>query len=284
MFKILHLMKGEIMIRNPVVAGSFYPGDSSILRNMITEYLQKAIIKEEQGDILGVIAPHAGYVYSGQCAAFSFNTLKKKDFDLAVIIAPSHRFADFDFSVGDYDEYLTPLGGVKVAKDIINELKVRYKMGTCYYANNLEHSLEVQLPLLQQVKPNAKIVPILLGEQNPKNSRRLASILAEYFKDRLDNTVFIVSSDLSHYYDSEIATEMDSELAANLEDMNINKMEEDVKLGKVEACGIGGILTLMNLAKEFNYSKVKNLDYRNSGEVSGDYKQVVGYLSSCVYK
>ncbi|NQT65360.1 MAG: AmmeMemoRadiSam system protein B [FCB group bacterium] len=272
------------MIRNPVVAGSFYPGDSSILRNMITEYLQKAIIKEEQGDILGVIAPHAGYVYSGQCAAFSFNTLKKKDFDLAVIIAPSHRFADFDFSVGDYDEYLTPLGGVKVAKDIINELKVRYKMGTCYYANNLEHSLEVQLPLLQQVKPNAKIVPILLGEQNPKNSRRLASILAEYFKDRLDNTVFIVSSDLSHYYDSEIATEMDSELAANLEDMNINKMEEDVKLGKVEACGIGGILTLMNLAKEFNYSKVKNLDYRNSGEVSGDYKQVVGYLSSCVYK
>ncbi len=284
MFRILHLMKGEIMIRNPVVAGSFYPGDSSILTNMITDYLQKAIIREEQGDILGVIAPHAGYVYSGQCAAFSFNALKKKDFDLAVIIAPSHRFADFDFSLGDYDEYLTPLGGVKVAKDIINDLKVRYKMGTSYYANNIEHSLEVQLPFLQQVKPNAKIVPILLGEQNPENSRRLASILAEYFKDRLERTVFIISSDLSHYYDSETAIEMDTELAANLENMDINKMEEDMKLGNVEACGIGGILTLMNLAKEFNYSKIKNLDYRNSGEVSGDYKQVVGYLSSCVYK
>ncbi len=284
MFRILHLMKGEIMIRNPVVAGSFYPGDSSILTNMITDYLQKAIIREEQGDILGVISPHAGFVYSGQCAAFSFNALKKKDFDLAVIIAPSHRFADFDFSLGDYDEYLTPLGGVKVAKDIINDLKVRYKMETSYYANNIEHSLEVQLPFLQQVKPNAKIVPILLGEQNPENSRRLSSILAEYFKDRLDNTVFIISSDQSHYYDSEIATEMDTKLAKNLENLDIIEMENNMKLGNVEACGIGGILTLMNLAKEFNYSKIKNLDYRNSGEVSGDYKQVVGYLSSCVYK
>ncbi|MDA3813995.1 MAG: AmmeMemoRadiSam system protein B, partial [Candidatus Cloacimonetes bacterium] len=181
-------------------------------------------------------------------------------------------------------EYLTPLGGVKIAKDIINDLKVRYNMGTHYYAHNIEHSLEVQLPYLQQVKPDTKIVPILLGEQNPENSKRLSSILAEYFKDRLNNTVFIISSDLSHYYDSEIATEMDAELAANLENMNINKMEEDLKLGKIEACGIGGILTLMNLAKELNYTDIKNLDYRNSGEISGDYKQVVGYLSSCVYK
>ena len=128
------------MIRNPVVAGSFYPGDSSILKNMITNYLQNAFIQDDQRDILGVISPHAGYVYSGQCAAFSFNALKKKNFDLAVIIAPSHRFADFDFSLGDYDEYLTPLGGVKVAKDIVNELKDKFTMRTSHYAHNTEHS------------------------------------------------------------------------------------------------------------------------------------------------
>ena len=272
------------MNRNPVVAGSFYPGDSSILKNMINDYLQKAIIKDDQRDVLGVISPHAGYVYSGQCAAFSFNALKKKDFDLAVIIAPSHRFADFDFSLGDYDEYLTPLGGVKVAKDIVKELKDKYNMGTSYYANNVEHSLEVQLPFLQQIKPEAKIVPIIMGEQNPDNSKRLAEILAEYFKDRMDKTVFIISSDLSHYYNSEIATEMDTKIADNLENLNINKMEEDMQLGKIEACGMGGILTLMYLAKELNYSNSKILDYRNSGKVSGDYKQVVGYLSNCVYK
>ncbi len=272
------------MNRNPVVAGSFYPGDSSILKNMINDYLQKAIIKDDQRDVLGVISPHAGYVYSGQCAAFSFNALKKKDFDLAVIIAPSHRFADFDFSLGDYDEFLTPLGGVKVAKDIVKELKDKYNMGTSYYANNIEHSLEVQLPFLQQIKPEAKIVPIIMGEQNPKNSKRLAEIFTEYFKDRIDKTVFIISSDLSHYHDNRIATEMDKGLSENFEDLNINKMEEDFQLNKIEACGMGGILTLMNLAKELKYTGITNLDYRNSGKVSGDYKQVVGYLSSCVYK
>ena len=272
------------MIRNPVVAGSFYPDDQHILRNMVNEYLQKAIVKEEQSDILGAVSPHAGYVYSGQCAAFSFNALRKKDFDLAVIIAPSHRFADFDFSLGDYDEYLTPLGGVPVATDIIKELKERFNIGTNYHAHNIEHSLEVQLPFLQQIKPDAKIVPILLGEQNPENSKRLSNILAEYFKEQIDKTVFIISSDLSHYYNSEIATEMDTIIAENFENMDINKMEEDSQHGIIEACGMGGILTLMNLAKELDYSNSKILDFRNSGDVSGDYKQVVGYLSSCVYK
>ena len=272
------------MNRNPVVAGSFYPGDSSILKNMINDYLQKAIIKDDQRDILGVISPHAGYVYSGQCAAFSFKALKKKNFDLAVIIAPSHRFADFDFSLGDYDEYLTPLGGVKVAKKIVNELKNKFNMRTSHYAHNIEHSLEVQLPFLQQIKPDAKIIPILLGEQNPENSKQLAEILSEYFKDRLDSTIFIISSDLSHYYNSDIATKMDTRIAENLENLDINKMEEDLQQGKIEACGMGGILTLLYLAKQLNYTGITNLDYRNSGEVSGDYEQVVGYLSSCVYK
>ncbi len=272
------------MNRNPVVAGSFYPGDSSVLKNQINDYLQKAIIKKDLKDILGVISPHAGYVYSGQCAAFGFNALKKKNFDLAVIIAPSHRFADFDFSLGDYDEYLTPLGGVKVAKSIVSELIEKYNLGTSYYANNIEHSLEVQLPFLQQINPDAKIVPIIMGEQTPNNSKRLAKILAEYFKDRIDKTVFIISSDLSHYYDSETATRMDTNIAENLENVDIDKMEKDMHQGKIEACGMGGILTLMNLAKELNYTGITNLDYRNSGEVSGDYKQVVGYLSSCVYK
>ncbi|MDP8203005.1 MAG: AmmeMemoRadiSam system protein B [Candidatus Tenebribacter mawsonii] len=272
------------MNRNPVVAGSFYPGDSSILNKQIEDYLQKVNIEIAGNDILGVISPHAGYVYSGKCAAFSFKALQQKDFDVAVIIAPSHRFADFDFSVGDYDEYLTPLGSMKVAKDIVKELKEKYDIGTTYYASNIEHSLEVQLPFLQKIKPDSSIVPILLGRQNKENSKKLAKILVECFKGRFDRTVFIISSDLSHYYESETATAMDKELLINFENMNVDKMGEDFNLGKIEACGMGGILTLMYLAKNLGYNVIKNLDYRNSGEVSGDYNQVVGYLSSCVYK
>ena len=272
------------MLRNPVVAGSFYPGNSRILKNMITDYLQNADGPEEFSDILGIISPHAGYMYSGQCAAFGFKALKQKDFDLAVMIAPSHRFGDFDYSVTDYNEFLTPLGRIKVAQDIVKELKLKYSMVTSDYANDSEHSLEVQLPFLQQIKPEAKIVPILMGEQNPENSRRLAVNLAEYFEDRLEKTVFIISSDLSHYYDKPTATKMDTMIAENLEKLDVKKMEEDMLHGNVEACGLGGILTLMSLAKIFNYNSITNLDYRNSGDVSGDYDQVVGYLSSCAYK
>ncbi len=272
------------MVRNPVVAGSFYPGNSRTLKKMITGYLQKAEIKEQLNDILGIISPHAGYMYSGQCAAFGFKALQSKNFDLAVLIAPSHRFGDFDYSVTDYSEFLTPLGRIKVAHDIVKELKLKYNMVTSDYANDSEHSLEVQIPFLQQIKPDAKIVPILLGEQNPENSRRLAVNLAEYFKDRLEKTVFIISSDLSHYYDKQTAAKMDTMIADNLEKLDIKKMEEDMQAGNVEACGIGGILTLMSLAKAFNYCSITNLDYRNSGNVSGDYDQVVGYLSSCVHK
>lgn len=272
------------MNRNPVVAGSFYPGDSSVLTKQINDYLGKAIVKKCQSDILGVISPHAGYVYSGQCAAYSFRALQKTTFDTAVIIAPSHRFADFDFSVGDYDEYLTPLGGVKVAKNIVDELKNKYNLNTIQFASNIEHSLEVQLPFLQQINPKAKIVPILLGKQNEVNSKKLAGILAEYFKDRIESTVFVISSDLSHYYDSEVALEMDTRLVKNLEDMNFDRMVEDMQQGTIEACGMGCILVLMELAEKLGYTSITNLDYRNSGEVSGDYKQVVGYLASCVYK
>jgi AmmeMemoRadiSam system protein B len=272
------------MIRNPVVAGSFYPGDSSILSKQVTKYLQEASINDSIEDILGVISPHAGYVYSGQCTAFSFKAIEKKNFDLAVIIAPSHRYADFDFSLGDYDEYLTPLGGVKVAKDIVKELMERYDLKAHYYANNIEHSLEVQLPFLQMVKPDAKIVPIILGEQNSKNSLQLADMLVDFFRERIDKTVFIISSDLSHYHDSETATKMDKIVADNFEHLDIEMMKKSISFDEIEACGIGGILTLMNLAKKLEYNKVTTLDYRNSGDVSGDYKQVVGYLSSCVYK
>jgi len=272
------------MIRNPVVAGSFYPGDSSILMKQINNYLQNAGVNNCHNEILGVISPHAGYVYSGQCAAYSFNALQKRSFKTAVIIAPSHRFGDFDFSVDDFNEYLTPLGSVKVDLNIVNELKEKYDLISTRSASSMEHSLEVQLPFLQKINPKAKIVPILLGRQNENNSKKLASILAEYFQDQLDSTVFIVSSDLSHYHTQDEAIEMDTRLLNNIKEMNSEQIVKAMKDVTIEACGIGGILVLLHIAKKLGYKNSSILDYRNSGDVSGDYKQVVGYASACIYK
>jgi AmmeMemoRadiSam system protein B len=151
-------------------------------------------------------------------------------------------------------------------------------------AHNSEHSLEVQLPFLQIINQKAQIVPILLGNQSVENSRNLAKILTEVFKDKLTTTVFIISSDLSHYYDSDTASKMDIELASKIETMQINEVEKLFTEHRAEACGFGGILTLLHLAINLHYSQVKNLKYTHSGEVSGDFKQVVGYLASIVHK
>ncbi|MCF7858522.1 MAG: AmmeMemoRadiSam system protein B [Candidatus Cloacimonetes bacterium] len=272
------------MIRNPVVAGSFYPGDGKVLKTQINDFLENVELRKISGELLGVVAPHAGYVYSGQCAAFSFKTLKDENFKYTVIIAPSHRFADFDFSIGNYEKYLTPLGSVDIATNIVKELKGKYGLKSHNYAHNIEHSLEVQLPFLQIVKPEVKIVPILLGTQSKENSKKLAHILAEFFKDKIDQTKFVISTDLSHYYTSKIAKMMDTKLVELFEKLDVAGMEKNYEHREIEACGMGGILTLMNIAKLLNYSNSAVLDYRNSGDVSGDYEQVVGYFSSCIYK
>ena len=272
------------MIRNPVVAGGFYPGAQKVLEEQVKAFIENVKMKEKFKDILGIISPHAGYVYSGQCAAYGFKALQQKDFETAVIIAPSHRFGNFKYSAGDYEEYITPLGKIKVNKKLTKQLLEYDEFDFFPLAHNSEHSLEVQLPFLQIINQKAQIVPILLGNQNVENSRNLAKILAEVFKDKLTTTVFIISTDLSHYYDSDTASNMDLELASKIETMQINEVERLFNEHRSEACGFGGILTLLHLAKKLHYTQLKNLKYTHSGEVSGDFKQVVGYLASIVHK
>jgi len=271
-------------IRKPIVAGSFYPQNQLILETDLKEYLANAKISRKYENSLGIISPHAGYFYSAQSAAFGYNAIKQKNFQRAVIIAPSHRFAGFKFSVGDYDYYETPLGSLPVDKESVNNL-LKYDEFTFFEeAHYAEHSLEVQLPFLQMIKPKAKIVPIIFGNQNFANAENLAEILKEEFAEKTEETVFIVSSDLSHYYDDETARRMDLKLAHNIEEKKISNLEHDLRSKVVEACGFGGILALLHLAKFLKYDKVENLHYSNSGDVNNDYSQVVGYLSSVIYK
>ena len=272
------------MIRRPVVAGGFYPGAQKVLEEQVKEFLENVQMEEEFENILGVISPHAGYVYSGQCAAYGFKALQQKDFKTAVIIAPSHRFGNFRYSVGNFAEYVTPLGCIKVNEQLTKQLLEYDEFDFIQLAHNSEHSLEVQLPFLQIINQKAQIVPILLGNQSVENSRNLAKVLAEVFKDKLDTIVFIISTDLSHYYDSVTASNMDLELASKIETMQIDEVERIFTELRAEACGFGGILTLLHLAKNLHYTQVKNLKYTHSGEVSGDFKQVVGYLASVVHK
>lgn len=272
------------MKRNPVVAGSFYPGYANILRREIEQYLANINNQKTYSDLLGVISPHAGYVYSGQCAAHSYRVLQQRSIKYAVIIAPSHRFASFKYSVGNFESYLTPLGEVTVAEEITSKL---LKNGDfCFHrtAHQSEHSLEVQLPFLQVVAPEIRLVPILIGSQLPENSEVLAKILVDEFSKKLEETVFIISTDLSHYYPAEIAEKKDQSFIDILTELDIDKMNFAYRENRLEACGIGGVFSLMYMAKMLGYAEIDVLNYVHSGHISGEMAQVVGYLSAVVYK
>ena len=270
--------------REASVAGIFYPREKEELQLELSGISKKVEIKSKKENILGIVVPHAGINYSGECAMYGYKAISKKKFKTAVIIAPSHKFGGFDFSVGNFDEYRTPLGTVPVNKEYVRQLLRYDSVSFSPKIHNVEHSLEVQLPFLQFLDKNIDIVPILLGSQTLGNSILLADIILEIFGNKLDDVIFIISSDLSHYHELKIARELDDSLMNSLAHLDIDKLAKSHDNHRVEACGIGGILTLMNLAKKLNYRKVDNLKYCHSGEVTSESNLVVGYLASVVYK
>lgn len=272
-------------IRHSVVAGTFYPNNPKHLEDLMEQYLKQAPLpKEPPEKILGIISPHAGYIFSGQCAAHGFQALSKKKFDLAVVLAPSHQAGGFHYSVGDYDKYQTPLGEIDVDNKLTKELLKDSKFVFQHVAHSTEHSLEVQLPFLQAINPETKILPILIGNQSDENSEYLSKKLISLLSGKLDDTVFIISSDLSHFHDSSTAEYLDQKLITAIESLDIDQLWKLIRTNEAEACGFGGILTAMYLAKHLNYNKAKTLCYTHSGETGGDYSQVVGYLSALLYK
>jgi len=270
-------------IRHPAVAGAFYPADKAVLEQMVKEKLSFALPVEEYADILGIISPHAGYVYSGITAGYGYNVLKQKKFETAIIIAPSHRATGFVYSVGNYAAYNLPLGLVEVDQEAVSEIMTRYGLSFHQHADLYEHSLEVQLPFLKTIKPQAKILPVIFGYQSQENARKLAEILAELINKDLDKYALIISTDLSHFYPASVSDKMDGALADLVENGNYSEISEGIKDGRFEACGFGGIIMLLMIAEILGYKKIKNLHYSHSGQITGNNDQVVGYLSSVVY-
>lgn len=272
------------MIRKSVVSGTFYPGKTSELKKQIENFITNAKIEKKYNDILGIISPHAGYVYSGGCAAYGYKCLQEENFDSVIIIAPSHRMGNFQFSVGAFEKYSTPLGDIEVDQEKVGKLLDEEGFQFIPQAHKVEHALEVQLPFLQTIKSNINIVPILVGRQNNEVSKYLAETLHKVFSKDFTNTKIVISSDLSHYHDSETAENMDGKLAEYVQNNQIEKFRTAIRNHKIEACGFGGILTLMYLADKLGYSNIEKLNYTHSGTLTGDHSQVVGYLSTLFYK
>lgn len=232
--------------RKPAVASMFYPDDTINLKRMINQFLSNVpadstdfFKKNAFDNIFSIIVPHAGYIYSGQVAAYSYSLLKQKEYDTVVLIGPSH-FAYFEgFALPFYKSFETPLGRIDLEQDILNLL---VKKSNSFFdfintAHVKEHSLEVQLPFLQTILTNDfKIVPILMGEQSYKNAKEAAETLFEVFKNYDKHFLFVISTDLSHYHTDEEARVMDNELIKTLSGMDAKKLLDESKAGKIEAC------------------------------------------------
>ncbi len=269
-------------IREAAVANQFYPGDRKMLRQSILEYIGKAEFKRLNGKLKALIAPHAGYIFSGPVMGSAYKQLAQVNRSVkwkVLLLGPAH-FVPFGGAAAPVcDRWETPLGLTEV-KDIRKELidengnHLESKIiNDVPDANVSEHSLEVQVPFLQSVLKDFVLYPLLLGNVRPD---LLAQELTEFC--RRDDVIIVVSSDLSHYQTYEEAKISDMRTCEAILETNTDRLIEEG-----DACGIKAILALLYLAKYLGL-KAKILDYKNSGDTAGDKNRVVGYSAFAFYK
>jgi len=255
-------------VRVPAVAGSFYPDDPEELKKMIADFLNKAKPRKVK-NLKALIVPHAGYIYSGPVAAFGYKLLKKNQFKKVIGLGPSHYGAFPGAAEDDATEWQTPLGTVKT--DQLSKL-TKPNLINCYpQAHAPEHCLEVQLPFLQMtLGEDFTFYPLLSGAVRP-------TLLADVIEPAIDDeTLLVVSSDLSHYHKYEDAIKIDWVANEAIPALDLKKGE------LIDACGSVGILTAMHIAKSKRWKSVL-LDYRNSGDTAGPKSGVVGYGAYAFY-
>ena len=270
-------MKTQDKVRTAVVSGQFYPEEPELLRKKVRQFLTAAK-SVPSPDVRALIVPHAGYDYSGQVAAEAYKSAEGRKFDSVVIIAFLHRMFLQGVLVDDVTAYETPLGRVPVDRELARQIQMFHPLFQDAMSGRLqEHSLEVQIPFLQETIPGLKIVPIYIGVQNITNSTLLAEALAKTLVGR--NTLVVATTDLSHFHSYETALRKDKALIALFEKGNAEAIYDAYAKEEAEACGMGPVLTSILLAKKMKWSGPHLVRYANSGDVTGDRSSVVGYTA-----
>lgn len=254
--------------REPAVAGSFYPADTTTLKNELNHLLAET---GASSDTLpkAIIVPHAGYIYSGPVAAPAYHILLqyKDQIKKVVLLGPSHRVAFNGLALSGADYFSTPLGAIPIDQSTNKRLVQLSGVEVLEQAHQYEHSLEVHLPFLQAVLGEFQLIPIVVGDTEPE---LVATVLEELLTD--DSTVCVTSTDLSHFHDYATAQKLDSATSQSILNLDYKK------IGYEDACGRNPLKGVLYWAKKHDY-KVTLLDLRNSGDTSGTRDRVVGYGS-----
>lgn len=274
------------IIRPAAVAGSWYPSQGAVLAREVDRYLDSAA-DPPAGDVVAIIAPHAGLMYSGPVGAYAYRALRGRDFEVAVIAGPSH-FLGFDgVAVVDEGAFEIPLGLVPIdASTAAALLHASPLVHTRPAAHAREHSLEMQLPFFARVQPATPIVPAVMGYQTRETILEFAAALAVALRGR--RALLVASTDLSHYLEAGAAARHDGRVMAYVNRFEPEGLLEEIEhypeheRGRFVACGAGPAISVMLAARALGATNARVLHYANSGDVSGDYGAVVGYLAAAV--
>src|SRR3989338_7908705 len=273
-----------VEVKEADLAGSWYASSKAELENQLKGYLNAANPEKIDGPILAVIAPHAGYAYSGPVAAYSYKAVENKGIRTVIILGFSHRKFFDGIAVYDKGSWRTPLGDIQIneplAKEIISK-NPRVQSNPALFRE--ENSVEMQIPLIQMALKGADMVPMAFGAQNYEDAQGLADTLAAVLKSKAD-VLIAASTAMSHYHTYEEANSIDKHTINTLSRLKAKELYDEGRLEVCELCGLMPVTTALLVAQNLGYDKIKTLKYANSGDITGDKGKVVGYLSAAVYK
>jgi hypothetical protein len=270
-------------IRTPAVAGMFYPKEKSELQKSISDCFSHefgaANSKTQIKKIYGVVSPHAGYMYSGPVATHSYNLISNQDFDLAIILGPNHWGIGCNIATMKNCIWETPLGEVEVDSEAAKEItQMTSLVEIDFFSHTKEHSIEVQVPMLQEFCKNKfKILPISLIDQEYDSAIQIGDAISKLAEGK--KIIIIGSSDFTHYEPNEFAHSQDKALIQPILDLDVEEFYKILHERRVSACGYGAIAATMVACKKLGATKGQLLKYATSGDITGDKSSVVGYAS-----
>jgi MEMO1 family protein len=268
-------------IRPAAVAGLFYPGDPVKLSETIAAMIPPGA-DEVSPAVRGIIAPHAGYAYSGPTAARAYGRLVRGAYDAVVVVAPSHKEFFEGVSVFGGDAYITPLGTIPLDAGLRDALLAAAPFVRVSDAGHRgEHAIEVHLPFLQSVLGTFSLLPLVIGRQSPPNCFALGEALGGILRNR--RALLVASTDLSHFHGESEARDIDAVMMNDVRAFDAPALMSHLSEGATEACGGGPVVAVLTALKCLGATRVDVADYATSGDVTGDRRSVVGYMSAVVY-
>ncbi|MCE1253095.1 MAG: AmmeMemoRadiSam system protein B [Anaerolineae bacterium] len=280
-------MTEETGLRPSPIAGLWYSHHPAQLKKQIKTFINQAELPDLNGEVMGIIAPHAGYRYSGRTAGYAFKCVEGLSPELVVVISPLHNYHPAPYLTSKHSAYQTPLGAVEIDHQALAELDEALEADNGLplekIAHDKEHSLEIELPFLQcSLQGPFQLLPVMVRHQTAEIAQRLGKALAKILNSR--RFLLVASTDLSHFYPENQAQLLDHEMLRQISTFNPDAVIETELRGKGFACGIAAVASVLWASRRLGATSVKLLHHSTSSEETGDLSSVVGYGAAAILK